>query len=222
MQFPKSSLIVALAATTALAACTDPGRFEPDYEQNNTRAGAIMGGIVGGLIGMANGDNPADRRGDAVRGAIIGATAGAVIGTQLDQQAAALEASMANSGVSIENTGESLIVTLPQDILFDTDSTAIRLDLAQDLTALARNLNDYPDSTVQIIGHTDNVGSASYNQDLSLRRALAVSNILAAEGVLVSRISTVGMGESQPVSTNLTESGRAQNRRVEIIIVPNA
>ena len=103
---------------------------------------------------------------------------------------------------------------------FATDSATLSADLQADLIALARNLNTYPESSVQIIGHTDNVGSAAYNEDLSLRRANAVLNVLAGQGVLVSRITPIGMGENRPVSTNLTEEGRAQNRRVEIVILP--
>ncbi len=220
-QLRKLPITLALGATIALTACTDPGRFETE-DPNNTKSGAVLGGIVGAMIGLASGDNPADKRGDAIKGAILGATAGSLIGNQLDRQAEALQASMGNDSVMIVNTGHSLIVTLPQDILFSTDSSTVRSDLQSDLAALARNLQDYPNSTVQVIGHTDNVGSASYNEDLSLRRANSVANVLISEGVWTSRISTLGVGENQPVATNLTSEGRAQNRRVEIIILPNA
>ena len=220
MQFRRITLGVTLAATTALVACTSPARFEPDNTTTNANSGALMGGIMGAMMGIAGGDNADERRAGAIKGGVLGAIAGGVIGTQLDKQAAELEANLRNESVMIENTGESLIVTLPQDILFATDSTAIRESLRFDLAILARNLNDYPNSTVQIVGHTDNVGSAAYNEDLSLRRASAVATVLSAEGVVASRISTLGLGESRPVDTNLTAEGRAQNRRVEIIILP--
>lgn len=220
MQMRKLSMAAILVATTTLGACTSPARFEPGSTTTNANSGALMGGIMGAMIGLAGGDNPADGRSDAVKGAVLGAIAGGVIGRQLDAQAADLEAGLGNSSVMIENTGESLIVTLPQDILFATDSTTLRSDLQSDLVVLAANLRNYPDSSVQIVGHTDNVGSAAYNEDLSLRRANAVANVLAGQGVLVSRISTIGLGESRPVDTNLTAEGRAQNRRVEIIILP--
>ena len=220
MQLRKLPTTLALVTVTTLGACTDPGRFD-NPNQNNAQSGAILGGLLGAMVGMADA-SPGDEGQGALRGAIFGATAGAVVGNQLDRQAEALEASMGHSGVMITNTGESLIVTLPQDILFATDSTALRADLQADLGALARNLQEYPNSTVRVIGHTDNVGSASYNNDLSLRRANAVANVLISRGVLGSRVSTVGMGENQPVATNLTAEGRAQNRRVEIVILPNA
>lgn len=220
MQFRRITLAVTLTAATALVACTSPARFEPDSTTTNANSGALMGGIMGAMMGIAGGDNADERRAGAIKGGVLGAIAGGVIGTQLDKQAAELEANLGNDSVMIENTGESLIVTLPQDILFATDSTAIRESLRFDLAILARNLNDYPNSTVQIVGHTDNVGSAAYNEDLSLRRASAVATVLSAEGVVASRLSTLGLGESRPVDTNLTAEGRAQNRRVEIVILP--
>ncbi|MDP7151495.1 MAG: OmpA family protein [Paracoccaceae bacterium] len=220
MQLRKLPTTLALVTVTFVGACTSPARFDT-ADQNNAQSGAILGGLLGAMVGIADA-GPGDKGQGAIRGAIVGATAGAVVGTQLDRQAEALQASMGNSGVMITNTGESLIVTLPQDILFATDSTALRADLQADLGALARNLQDYPNSTVQVIGHTDNVGSATYNEDLSLRRANAVANVLISRGVSTARISTIGLGENQPVATNLTAEGRAQNRRVEIIILPNA
>lgn len=219
-QLRKLPLATAMVTVMALGACTDPGRFDSP-NQDNTKSGAILGGILGAMVGMADA-GPDQKQQGAIRGAIFGATAGAVVGNQLDRQAEALQASMGNNGVMIVNTGESLIVTLPQDILFATDSTAIRADLQADLAALAQNLRDYPNSTVQVIGHTDNVGSASYNEDLSLRRANAVANVLVSQGVSTTRVSTIGLGENQPVATNLTAEGRSQNRRVEIVILPNA
>lgn len=221
LQIRRLPLTLALVTVTALGACTDPARFETE-QPSQAKTSTILGGVIGAMIGAAGGDDPADKRSDALKGAIIGATAGAIIGTELDRQAAALEASMGSDGVMIVNTGDRLIVTLPQDILFATDSTAIRTDLRSDLAALARNLQEYPNSSVRIVGHTDNVGSAAYNADLSLRRANAVANVLYSNGIRTSRIRTTGMGENQPVATNLTAEGRAQNRRVEIIILPNA
>src|SRR5690606_6417254 len=109
---------------------------------------------------------------------------------------------------------------LPEGILFATDSAAVSGPAQNDLYAVARNLNQYPNSRVEVIGHTDNTGSAAYNQDLSQRRAQSVAGILTAGGVSSGRVVAVGRGESQPVASNGTEQGRAQNRRVEIIIRP--
>ena len=103
-----------------------------------------------------------------------------------------------------------------------TDSASLRPDLVRDIRAVAQNLNAYPDSRVQVLGHTDNVGDAGYNQTLSYSRAQSVSDVLVSEGVAAGRIQSIGRGESQPVSSNLTPEGRQLNRRVEIVILPNA
>jgi len=115
-----------------------------------------------------------------------------------------------------------LIVTLPQDILFATDSFAVRSDLRRDLNTVASNLQAYPDSTIQIVGHTDSDGDAAYNQQLSERRANSVADVLLDAGIPFSRIQTFGRGESQPLASNLDPAGKSENRRVEIVILPNA
>jgi outer membrane protein OmpA-like peptidoglycan-associated protein len=110
---------------------------------------------------------------------------------------------------------------MPQDILFAVDSASVSGSLQDDLGAVANSLRRYPDSTVEVVGHTDNTGSAAYNQDLSQRRASAVASILASYGVSSGRIRAYGRGEDQPIASNLTVDGRAQNRRVDIFIRPN-
>ena len=113
-------------------------------------------------------------------------------------------------------------MSLPQDLLFATDSFSVRPDLQNDLYTVAGNLQNYPASTIQVIGHTDSDGDAVYNQQLSERRAGSVAGILMNAGVTPSRLQTIGRGESQPVASNLNETGKAQNRRVEIVILPTA
>ena len=210
----------ALAASTLLfaTACTDPARFDNgDDPQKNAKQGAIVGGILGAVTGLITaGDDKAE---SAVVGAVVGAGAGALIGNHLDKQEAALRGSLGDD-VTIRNTGEELILTMPQDILFATDSAALTGSLRSDLVTLARNLNDYPDSTVDVIGHTDNTGTAAHNQALSARRATAVSAVLRDNGVASSRLRAIGRGEDEPIATNLTAEGRQQNRRVEIVIRP--
>jgi outer membrane protein OmpA-like peptidoglycan-associated protein len=217
----KLGLSAGLVGVMALGACTSPARFDTNDPDYNQKSAAVAGGLMGALLGSTKGDNAGERRFNAAVGAILGAGAGSLIGQRLDKQEAELRAALGNDQVMIVNTGDRLIVTMPQDILFATDSTALRPSLRADLAVLARNLQAYPDSRVQVIGHTDNVGTASYNEDLSLRRAGAVANVLVSEGVDFARISTIGMGEAQPVATNLTTEGRAQNRRVEVVIIPN-
>ncbi len=216
-------------SAVALAACdTTAGRFDNSGASNNpdpnqrTKQGALIGGLVGAATGaLTAGDDADERRRGAVIGAAIGAGGGAIIGNQLDKQAAELRQQVGND-VQIVNTGNELIVTMPQDILFAVDSATLRPDLQSDLRALATNLNNYPNSTVDVVGHTDNTGEAGYNQELSQRRAQSVRNILINSGVDGFRLRAIGRGEDQPVASNLDEFGRAQNRRVEIIIRPNA
>ncbi len=211
----KTPLVIALGGTLTLAGCVDVTTGEP----NRTRNGALIGAGIGAAAGAITGEG--SRRDEILIGAAVGGLAGGAIGANLDRQAADLRRQLGDDRILITNTGNELIVTLPQDILFDTDSAALRADLQADIRALGRNLNQYPNTRVQVIGHTDSQGSAAYNQDLSERRARAVTNILLQQGVAGNRVIPIGRGESQPVASNNTAEGRRQNRRVEIIITPN-
>jgi len=207
------SLMLATGSILALAAC------EPGPAGTNTTGGAAAGALLGGVIGATSGGD--ERLTKAAAGAVVGGLIGGAIGSQLDKQAAELERDIDNNQVRIVNTGSALIVTMPEGILFATDSAQVSASIQNDLFALADNLNRYPSSQVEIIGHTDNTGSAAYNQDLSQRRAAAVASILRSAGVPGGRLVSYGRGESQPIASNLTVQGRAQNRRVEIVITPN-
>jgi outer membrane protein OmpA-like peptidoglycan-associated protein len=212
----KTPLILTTLGALALAGCT--GTTSPVMPQGpRAQTGAVTGAVIGGLLGASSGDNKLEK---AAVGAIIGGALGGAVGATLDRQAADLRSSIGNSNVTVTNTGSELVVTMPQDILFATDSATLRGDLTRDIKAVANNLLSYPNSTIQIIGHTDNSGSAAYNQDLSERRARAVANVLREGGVPNGRIVSFGRGEDQPIASNLTPEGRAQNRRVEIIIRP--
>lgn len=213
----RTTVIATLSGAVFLSACTDPGQLgDPNNPNRNRDSGVLIGAGVGAALGnLLGGDTKA-----TVAGAAVGGIAGGLIGSNLDRQEADLRASMSNG--TIVNTGDRLIVTLPQDILFATDSFAVRPDLQRDLRAIAGNLAAYPNSTVQVLGHTDNTGDAAYNQDLSERRAGAVASVLIGAGVAPGRIQSIGRGEAQPIASNLTPEGRAQNRRVEIVIVPNS
>lgn len=221
MSLTKISLTLALGASLALSACTDPGTLGQGTGPGpKTQQGALTGAGIGALLGAIVDDD--NRAGGAVKGAIIGGAVGAGVGYNLDQQEADLRRDLGNENITITNTGDRLIVTMPQDILFATDSFSVRNDLRRDLNALAGNLRAYPDSTVQIVGHTDSDGAADYNQGLSERRANAVADVLLDAGIPFNRIQAIGRGETQPVASNLSPAGKSQNRRVEIVILPNA
>jgi outer membrane protein OmpA-like peptidoglycan-associated protein len=209
---------MATASALVLTACVGNTVPPSDPNQNRTRDGAVIGGLLGGFLGAASDDENQGR--NAILGAAAGAAAGGLIGNALDRQAQDLRGAIANDRILIENTGSQLVVTMPEGILFDVDSAAIRASLQADLRALARNLNQYPNTDVEVVGHTDNTGSASYNQDLSTRRAQGVAGVLLEAGVAPFRVRSYGRGEGQPIATNLTPEGRQQNRRVEVIIRP--
>lgn len=214
----KTSIALGVAGIMTLTACaTDPSQY-PGTEGNRTQEGAVAGAALGGIIGAITGDG--NRGDDIVRGAVIGGVAGAVTGNIMDRQAAELRNDFGNGQIEVINTGNELIVRMPEAILFATDSSALNTNLRSDLFVLADSLNKYPQSIVTVTGHTDNTGSAGYNQDLSERRASSVAAVLRSGGVSSSRLRVVGAGENRPIATNQTASGRAQNRRVDITITP--
>lgn len=206
----RTRLVAMAAGTLVVAGCVETGS---DYQR--TQQGALIGALAGAAIGASRpGSNDLEQ---AAAGAALGGIAGAVVGNILDKQAQDLRGDLSGR-VGVIRDGDRLIVRMPQDLLFDIDSTYVRPDLQRDLSVVARSLLEYPDSTVEVVGHTDNSGSAAYNQDLSERRARAVAGILIGEGVPARRVVAFGRGEDQPIASNYTPEGRAQNRRVEIII----
>lgn len=203
--FVASGALVAL-----LAGCTDPQTGELD----RTRTGLGTGAAVGGLLGAAV---AGDRATGAIVGAGVGALAGGAIGRSLDQQAQELRGTLGDD-VTIRRSGNEIILVMPQDILFAIDSAELRPDLTRDLQAISTSLQRYPDTIVVVTGHTDSTGSAAHNQRLSERRAQSVASVLVNSGVSPGRIDTRGAGQTQPIASNETTQGRAQNRRVEIVI----
>ncbi len=213
MALSKPIGILAIGAL-GLTACVDAS--DPDYQK--TRNGAAIGAAIGAATQIIAGNSGRS----TLTAAVVGGAVGAAIGHSLDKQEKDLRRDMAGSGAVITNTGKELVVTLPEAITFDTDSTYVRPGLQGHLARLAANLQSYPNSTVDIIGHTDSVGDSGYNQNLSARRAQAVSSILIGNGVPSGRIRSYGMGETNPIADNGTAAGRAQNRRVEVVIRPTS
>lgn len=219
MMTTRTLALLATGSLLALGACTAP---MGGTQLSRAQQGAIAGAATGAIFGATRDDDKNNQGADIVKGAIAGAAAGAVAGSILDQQARALDQAVQNPNVQIVNHGSYLQVILPEGILFATDSAAVSGPAQNDLYAVARNLNQYPNSRVEVIGHTDSTGAAAYNMDLSQRRAQSVAGILTAAGVNSSRVVAVGRGQTQPIASNATVEGRAQNRRVEIIIRPTS
>lgn len=187
---------------------------------SNTEKGAIIGagaGAAGGAaVGKATGDNTAE---GAILGAVIGGAAGALIGQQMDRKAKELDRELENA--EVKRVGEGIKVTFDSGLLFDFDSARLRPNAEDNLREFASSMKDFKDTKILIVGHTDAKGSASYNQELSERRAESASSFLRRRGLASQRLITTGKGESEPVATNETEAGRQQNRRVEVAIYAN-
>lgn len=185
---------------------------------------SAKGGIIGAGAGAGAGAIIGKTFGNTTTGAIIGAAVGgatgAIIGRQMDNQARELEEELKNA--EIERIGEGIAIKFDSGLLFNFDSDAILADARSNLNNLAASLKEYPDTEIVIVGHTDSSGSDEYNQGLSERRARSAASHLISQGISSTRIKTFGRGESEPIDSNETELGRAENRRVEIAIVAGA
>jgi outer membrane protein OmpA-like peptidoglycan-associated protein len=203
-------LTAALVLCVALAGCSSMSR--------TTKGGAIgaaAGGVVGGVIGHQTGNTAAG----AIIGAAIGGAAGAYIGHYMDKQAEEMERDL--EGATVERIGEGIKITFDSGLLFDVDKAALKTASKENLTDLSAILNKYPDTEILLEGHTDATGTEEHNLNLSRARAQSVANYLAVKQVKETRFTIMGYGESQPIATNETAEGRAQNRRVEVAIYAN-
>lgn len=210
-------LIPAIAALTLTAACvTDP----VTGEQRMSKAG--IGAIGGALGGYLLGDIVGGRRDrtEKILGAGIGAIGGAAIGSYMDRQEREIRERTAGTDVEVIRQGDDLILSMPSGITFATDSSTIQPQFRPTLDKVADVLDRYNQTYVDVYGHTDSTGSDAYNQALSERRADSVAQYLTTRGVESARLEALGYGETQPVASNDTVEGRAQNRRVEIKVVP--
>ena len=214
----KKTTIAAMAGLLVFtAACTTTNPYTGQQQISKTAGGAAIGAGVGALAGLAAGGD--DRR-NALIGAGIGALAGGAIGNFMDRQEADLRAQLASTGVSVTRVGNNIILNMPSNITFATDQDQVIPAFYSTLDSVAIVLRKYNQTLIDIYGHTDSTGSDSYNQALSQRRANAVLSYLTTQGVNQQRMVATGFGESRPIADNATEAGRAQNRRVEIQIVP--
>lgn len=219
--FPKTALTVALLGALSLAGCaTYTGQTTDPDDPNRTRTGALIGAGIGAVAGLLSGDDATERRQHALIGAGVGALAGGAIGAYQDRQEAELRQRMAGTGVEVVRQGDNITLNMPGAITFDFDRSDIKPEFQPVLDNVARTLTEFNQTIVEVAGHTDSVGADSYNQALSERRANAVAGFLGSRGVMQQRMIVVGAGESRPVASNNTEAGRAQNRRVEITLVP--
>ncbi len=217
----KSSVLVAGIAVLSLAACSTTNPYTGEQQLSSTAGGTMIGAgsgaVLGAIVGTATG---ADPRVAALLGAGIGGIAGAAIGTYMDQQEAELRAQLQGTGVSVTRVGNQIVLNMPSNITFGVDSARVQPSFNETLISVGLVLKKFNKTIVDVYGHTDSTGSDAHNQDLSQRRAVAVATVLANQGIDQRRFYIEGRGETDPIASNATETGRAQNRRVEIQISP--
>ena len=219
MSVPSKLVLVAVATgllSTTAACVTDPNTGE--RRVSRAAIGAVGGAVGGYLLGDLVGGRR-DRT-ERIIGTGIGALAGGAVGAYMDRREQELRRQTAGSGVEIERRGDELVLTMPSGITFAFDRYDVQPQFRPTLDKVGEVLGDYPQTMIDIYGHTASVGADAYNQTLSENRARAVADYLSMQGVNKVRMATLGYGETQPIADNATESGRAANRRVEIRIVP--
>ncbi|GAB4256709.1 MAG: hypothetical protein Kow0065_05620 [Methylomicrobium sp.] len=207
-----------IVGSLALTACvTDP--YTGQSRMSKAAMGTGIGAAVGAGAGTLFGGNDLANAG---WGALAGGAVGAAVGAYMDHQEQQMRESLQGTGIEVQRTAENTLnLTMPSNITFGFDSSELTPQAMAALDAVANVLNQYPDTKINITGHTDDIGSDSYNLKLSDQRAGAVSNYLIQHGVNYARIAQQGMGKSMPKVPNTSEANRAQNRRVELAIIAN-
>ncbi|MCG2633880.1 MAG: OmpA family protein [Gammaproteobacteria bacterium] len=212
-------LPIALIVTFA-AGCTTTNPYTGEQQTSKAATGAGIGAVAGAVLGAVTGDNSDERKERALKGALIGGAAGGGAGYYMDVQEAKLREQLQGTGVSVTRIGDDIILNMPGNITFTTGSSAVRADFYPVLDSVVLVINKYKKTAVNVIGHTDSVGSDASNQQLSEQRAWAVSSYFSSRGVEPTRLRAYGYGETSPIADNSTESGRAANRRVQITLSP--
>ena len=206
--------------TLSVTACTTLDPYTREEQTARAQHGAVIGAISGAVVGLVTGDGSMDRKQRALIGAGLGALAGSAVGYYQDRQEAKLRAELEGTGVGVTRIGENITLNMPGNITFATDSADLSASFFTVLDSVSMVVNEFDQTVIEIAGHTDNTGSDSYNQTLSVRRAASVATYLITRDVRVERVIEVGAGESRPIASNETESGRRFNRRVELTLVP--
>ena len=221
MNIRSQKLILALAVTTVfVSGCETLDAYTGEEQMSSATKGALIGAAAGAVAGLISGDDAVERRQHALIGAGIGALAGGSIGYYMDKQEAKLRAELEGTGVSVVRDGDNITLSMPGNVTFATDSSDLSPAFFNVLNSVGKVLVEYEQTVVEVAGHTDSTGSATYNQGLSERRASTVSSYLTGRGVIDQRLITLGIGETRPVADNGTSGGRQANRRVEITMVP--
>ncbi len=219
--FPKCIKWISLLMSLLffVSACSTVNPYTQEKQTSKAAYGTGIGAASGALIGLLTADSKHRQR-NALIGAGVGALAGGGIGYYMDVQEVKLRQRLQNSGVSVTRSGNQITLNMPGNVTFESNSADINSGFYEVLNSVAIVLNEYGQTTVDVVGHTDSVGSDTHNQQLSEARARSVAEYLAGQKVLPARLLIAGRGESQPIASNDTPEGRAQNRRVTIQIIP--
>jgi outer membrane protein OmpA-like peptidoglycan-associated protein len=217
MRIVSYGLIFTVAALFLLGngCTTDP--YTGEQKMSKAAIGGMLGAVGGAAIGAAVSK---DKRKGALIGAGVGGLTGAGVGYYMDRQEEKLRQRLQGTGVSVTRQGDNLILNMPGNVTFKTDSADINAGFYDVLNSVVLVLKEFDKTLIDVYGHTDSVGSDSYNQTLSERRAASVGQYLMSQGVDGRRVATQGFGESRPIAGNDTEAGRQQNRRVELQLTP--
>lgn len=217
----KRTIMVAVLSTFTLAACQTQDAYTGQQKTSNATYGAAIGAVAGALgAGLLGGGNAGDRRTRALIGAGIGGLAGGGVGYYMDSQEKELAQQLRSTGVSVTRVGDNIILNMPGNVTFATNSYNINANFYNVLNSVAVVLKKYNKTLIDVTGHTDSTGSADYNMQLSQQRANSVAQYLISQGTDSRRFLVNGAGESQPIASNNTAAGREQNRRVEIKLTP--
>lgn len=213
-------ILVAGIVAALVTGCYTTDPYSGDRKVSNTAKGAGIGAAVGAVAGILSGPDARAHRKNALIAAGVGALAGGAAGQYMDRQESKLRSQLAGTGVSVTRNGDNITLNMPGSITFRTDSSDLNPDFFKVLDSVSLVLKEYDKTMLEVAGHTDDTGSAQYNQALSERRAGSVAQYLESRGVNAQRVATVGAGETHPVATNATPAGRQANRRVELSLEP--
>ncbi|MEM9529391.1 MAG: OmpA family protein [Pseudomonadota bacterium] len=217
----KTSRLIAISLIIGVfSGCTTINPYTREDQTAKATKGAAIGAAAGAVAGILSGDDSRERRKRALIGAGVGALAGGSIGYYMDVQEAKLRQQLEGTGVSVTRAGDQIVLNMPGHITFDVDRAALRPEFSSVLDSVTLVLDEYDQTLIEVVGHTDSTGSDRYNQLLSERRAESVAGYLMRGGVLPRRVASAGYGEDYPVASNASSSGRAANRRVELTLVP--
>ncbi|GAB6264021.1 OmpA family protein [Photobacterium sp. CCB-ST2H9] len=212
---------ILFAGVTSMVAtgCTTVNPYTREDQTAKSTSGALIGAVAGAAIGVAS-SSKKDRGKGALIGAASGAALGGGIGYYMDVQETKLRQQLESTGISVTRNGDQIVLNMPNAITFGVDQSNLSQQAMDALQSVAMVVNEYDKTQLNVYGFTDSSGSDSYNLRLSQVRASEVSNYLVRNGVAAQRVLAKGMGEAHPIASNANQQGRAQNRRVEIVLSP--